>query len=252
MTNPAPTLAAPSLRRLALLSIASMAAPQVFAQVVDTNRPGFSATPGIVATGHWQLETGVGRDRPDSGSRILWAPLAEARFGVADGVELFVGPVSWADTASNGSSASGLVDAAVGAKVALSDAGAGTRLAVLFQLSVPIGDTDFTTDRWDPAAALVWAHDGGIPLAGTVRLGHDANGYRLDNGLKLPFVIGGPHSAFLEWQASLPEGGDDEHWLNGGYQWLTEDTLQLDAGAGIGLNDRAGDYRLGLGFSVLF
>jgi hypothetical protein len=225
----------------------------VFSQVVDTNRPGFSFTPGVVAAGRWQLETGIAYDRPDSDSQSLTLPLAEARFGLSDGVEIFVSSVSWSDADSGAGSARGLVDMALGTKLALTEADAKTRMAALFQLSVPVGDSDFSSDRYDPSAALIWTHAGRVPLAGTVKVSRFRDGFQLDNGLKLPFSLGGAHSAFVEWEANLPEGsGNDTHWLNGGYQWLLDDRTQLDANAGVGLNDRAGDYRLGAGFSILF
>lgn len=221
-------------------------------QAVDTNRPGFSFTPGVVADGRWQLETGIAFDRPGSGSHSISLPLAEARYGLADGVELFVSSISWTDADFGASSGRGLADVALGTKLALTARDARTRMAVLFQLSVPIGDSDFSSDRYDPAAAFIWAHDGAIPLAGTARVSRLRSGFRLDNSLKLPFSLGGPHSAFVEWEANLPEGGGDTHLLNGGYQRLLDDRTQLDANAGVGLNERAGDYRLGVGLSILF
>lgn len=238
----------PALAIVMLLSLPNA----VLGEVVDTNRPGFSFTPGVVAAGRWQLETGIAYDRPDSGSHSVSLPLAEARFGLSDGVEIFVSSISWKDADSGAGSASGLVDMAVGTKLALTDGAAETRMAVLFQLSVPVGNGEFSSDRYDPSAAFIWTHDGGIPLAGTVKVSRFRDGFQLDNGLKLPFSLGGAHSAFFEWEANLPEGGNATHWLNGGYQWLLDDRLQLDANAGAGLNDRAGDYRLGVGFSILF
>ena len=72
-------------------AIVALALPGMAAgQVVDTNRPGFSFTPGVVADGRWQLETGIAYERPDSGSHSISLPQAEARFGLSDGVELFV------------------------------------------------------------------------------------------------------------------------------------------------------------------
>ena len=55
---------------------------------------------------------------------------------------------------------------------------------------------------------------------------------------------------FVEWEANLPEGGGSTHWLNGGYQWLIDDDMQFDLNAGLGLNDRTADYRVGVGFSI--
>jgi len=222
----------------------------VAGQAIDTNRPGFSSSPNVVEPGQWQLETGFNYTRSDSDTRTTSLPAAEFRVGVGDDVEVFLSSLSWSETTSGGSDTGGLVDMALGSKVNISGADARTQMAMLFQLSVPIGDDSFSSDRWDPSLAFVWTHNGDLALAGTVKLSKFRNGYQLDNGLKMPFSWGDAHSGFVEWEANLPEGGGSTHWLNGGYQWLIDNRKQLDFNAGLGLNDRAGDYRLGVGFSV--
>ena len=230
---------------------AAIASPNlVAAQGIDTNRPGFSFSPGIVPLGRWQLETGVSYTRFDSNTRTTSLPTAELRFGVADQVEVFLSSLSWSRTESRGGDASGLVDAALGAKVNFSSAEAKTKMALLFQLSAPVGDNSYTSDSWDPGLAFIWSHEGHVPIAGTVKLTKFDSGYQLDCGLKLPFSLGEARSAFVEWEANLPEGAGSAHWLNGGYQWLLEKRMQIDVNAGLGLNDRAGDFRLGVGFSI--
>ena len=88
-----------------------------------------------------------------------------------------------------------------------------------------------------------------LPFAGTVKFTEFDDSWQLDNGLKLPFAINDNQGVFVEWEANVPEDGGPTHWLNGGFQWLLDDNLQLDFNAGLGLNDRAGDYRWGVGFS---
>ena len=224
-----------------------LAAPLASAQTIDTNRPGFSFTPGVVADGQWQLESGIAWTRFDDDSKMTSLPLAEFRYGVADQVEVFVSSLSFADSSPGGS---GLVDLAVGGKVNMSDAADLTQMALLFQVSVPTGDSDFSSDSFDPSLAFVWTHAGSLPLAGTVKVSSFDGDFQFDNGLKLPFAIRDGHSAFVEWEANLPERGGSAHYLNGGYQWLRSDRMQFDLNAGIGLNDRAADYRLGIGFSM--
>ncbi|MDH3418927.1 MAG: transporter [Gammaproteobacteria bacterium] len=221
------------------------------AQTIDANRPGFSFTTGTVPDGRWQLETGIAYARPGSNSRTTSLPFAELRYGVADDMELFVSSLNWARSESGSRDSSGLLDANIGIKIA---AGGGERLrsAVLFQLSVPIGDSDFSSDDWDPGIAYVWAYDGRIPLVGTVMVRDSGDRYQLDNGLQLPYSINDRQTVFVEWEANLPEGGNDAHWLNGGLMWLLDDRRQIDFEAGAGLNDAAGDYRLSAGFSILF
>jgi hypothetical protein len=91
---------------------------------------------------------------------------------------------------------------------------------------------------------------GGIGLAGTVKVSEFDGDYQFDNGLKLPFAINDTQSAFVEWEANLPERGGDSHWLNAGFQWLLSDSMQVDFNAGVGFDERGGDNRLGVGFSI--
>lgn len=218
----------------------SLAGTLAWGHTVDTNRPGFSFTPGIVPAGRLQLESGVAYDRS---SRAAAAPLAEFRYGLGGDLELFAASVGWVDEA--------FVDVIVGAKQAL----AGTpslQMAVLVQLSLPLGADRISSGSWDPSAGFIWARTIGLPLAGTAKISRSGNQVRLDNSLKLILPSHGAQSAFVEWEMNFPEGGRDSHWLNGGSQWLLSNLLQLDLNVGVGLNDAAGDYRVGLGISRLF
>jgi len=236
-------------RTAALVCLLLAAAMPAFGQAIDTNRPGFSFTPGVVGKGRWQVETGIGYTRNDSDSETLSLPNAEIRYGSGEQVEVFVSSLGWAEDDTGGITDSGLIDLAVGSKIAISEPGAATKMAVLFQLSLPTGDDRFTSDEVDPAVAFIWTHSGRFNLAGTAKLSDAPGGYRFDNGLKLPFAIDDRRSAFVEWEANVPENGGSSHWLNGAFQWLLADNVQVDVSAGVGLNDRAGDYRFGVGFS---
>ena len=222
------------------------------AQSIDTNRPGFSFSPNVIADGRWQLETGIAYTRFDSDSSSTSLPLAELRFGLSNNLELFVSSLGWVDTDFGNGSNNGLTDVIVGTKIGITENASATQMAVLFQLSVPVGGSNVTSDRFDPSLAFIWAHNGEFSLAGTVKVSELESGLQLENGLKLPYSWGDSHSAFVEWEAILPEHGSDAHWLNGGYQWLLDNRKQIDFNAGLGLNDEAGDYRFGAGFSISF
>ena len=219
-------------------------------QTIDTNRPGFSFSPNVVGPGQWQLETGIMHIQIDKDTSATFVPMAEVRFGVADQLEVFVSSLSWLKTKSSSDETSGLVDMALGAKVNVSDAEAKTQMALLFQLSVPTGEHEVSSNRWDPSIAFIWTHSGDLAIAGTVKISQFESGFQLDNGLKLPFSWSDSHSGFVEWEASLQENGGSIHWLNGGYQWLINDRTQIDFNVGLGLNAQADDYRLGGGFSI--
>jgi hypothetical protein len=225
----------------------------VGAQVIDTNRPGFTFSPGTVPSGHWQLESGITYDRPDADNKSYAAPIAELRYGLGPAVEIFASGLSWNRSDSNAGQVSGFGDVALGAKFALSRPGAKAATALLLQLSVPTGDDEFSSGSWDPSGAFIWAYDGAITLAGTAKLSSSGGRLQLDNSLKLPVSLSGPHSVFVEWEMNLPEGGSDQHWLNGGYQRLLGDRIQVDLNFGLGVtNSDDGKYRLGLGFSWLY
>ena len=222
------------------------------AQTVDTNRPGFSFSPNTIADGQWQLETGIAYTRFGSSTSSVALPLAEFRFGLSNNMEMFVASVGWTEFRTPGGDNSGLADMSVGTKIKISDAADTAQMALLFQLNVPVGDSELSSDRFDPSLAFVWTHNGSFPLAGTVKFSDFESGFQLDNGLKLPFSLGSSQSAFVEWEVNIPEDGGSAHWLNGGYQWLNTSRMQFDVNAGLGLNDEAGDYRMGIGFSMLF
>lgn len=224
----------------------------VAAQAIDTNRPGFTFSPNTVAKGTWQLETGLDYTRNSSSSEATSLPAAEVRWGVAEQIEVFASGINWTENRNDGNKSSGFGDVNVGTKLAISDPNAVTRLAFLFQLSVPVGEDGFTSDRWDPTAAFIWSSPAGLPISGTVKVSKFRSGYQLDNGLKASFSLAERHHLFAEWEANVPEEGGNTHWLNGGYQFVLAEQMQLDANLGLGLNDRTGDYRLGIGFSYRF
>lgn len=237
---------------LCLLGVTLSISTPTWGQTIDTNRPGFSYSANTVPKGVWQLETGIDFTHFSSSSESTSLPVAEVRWGVAQQIEVFTSGISWTDNDNNGGSSSGFTDINIGTKLGISDQDAITKMAFLFQLSVPVGEDGFTSDRWDPTAAFIWSHEGGFPIAGTVKLSKFRSGFQLDNGLKLPFSFNDRHGAFVEWEANLPEDGGSTHWLNGGYQYFLADHMQLDVNAGLGLNERTGDYRLGVGFSYRF
>lgn len=231
---------------LSLLSSGAGADP------IDTNRPGFSFSPGVVGKGAWQLETSLGYARADGGVRALSLPNAELRYGVGNDLELFVSGLSWIDAEAGGSSISGFGDMAVGTKIALGDLDASTRMALLFLVTVPTGKTGLTSDSWDPSLGFVWATSGRLPLAGTAKVTDLDGTFQFDNGLKLPFTLNDRQSLFIEWEANLPERGSSTHWLNSGFQWLLSDDIQVDFGADLSLSDFGDDYRIAAGFSTRF
>ena len=224
----------------------------VDADPIDTNRPGFSFSPGVVGKRVWQLETGLSYSRSEGGASTLSLPNAELRYGVGNDVELFVSGISWNDADFGAGSASGFGDMSIGTKIALGDANARTRMALLFLVSVPTGKDELSSDSWDPALGFVWSTSGTIPLAGTAKVTDGDGGLQFDNGFKLPFALNDRQSVFVEWEANIPESGSSTHWLNSGFQWLLSEETQVDIGADLSLSDFGDDYRFVAGLSGRF
>jgi hypothetical protein len=58
--------------------------------------------------------------------------------------------------------------------------------------------------------------------------------------------------AYTEWFCLAPDGADTNHnenYFDGGFTFLVTDNVQLDARAGVGLNEAAADMFAGLGFA---
>lgn len=221
---------------------------------IDTNRPAFSSSPYVVSPGLWQIETGIQyqRQNEQAGSTTLTLPYATLRYGALDDIEL---DFSWDGVSrfrSGGDSSTGISDASVGIKIQVTGDQARTVAAFFADLSVPLGDDALSSNSWDPSIGVAWAHSSSLNWAGTAQITRHGGDYRLDNGVKLNFFTSATSRAFVEWEANVPDSGGSIHTLNGGYLWLPESTVQFDVNASLGLNRRAADYALGLGFSCRF
>ena len=240
----------------ALLLVFLLVAPMVSsAQVrIDTNRPSFSSSPYVVSNGSWQIETGIDFESSGKGSDSdsLTLPSALVRFGSSDDLELYAEWDGVTRSKSNGNTSTGITDATIGVKIQLTGDDAKTVTALIAELSVPIGDSEFTSDSWDPTIGIAWAHAGSLNWAGTAKITNKDSGYQFDNGVVLSFATSANSSTFVEWEANVPEDGDTIHKLNAGFLWWHGPAMQFDINGSVGLNDEAADYKLGFGWSYRF
>lgn len=221
---------------------------------IDTNRPSFSSSPYVLSRGSWQIETGIDYESSSSGSdsNSLSMPSALLRFGSSDDLELNVEWDGVTRSKSNGKTSTGITDASVGVKIQITGDETSAVAAFLAELSVPIGDSEFTSDRWDPTIGIAWAHSGSLSWAGTAKVTKKDSNYQFDNGVVLSFATSASSSTFVEWETNVPEGGDSIHKLNAGFLWWRGPDMQFDVNGSLGLNDEAADYKLGLGWSYRF
>ncbi len=254
-----------------LLAVASARADQPSDLVTD--RPDQTESSVVVGKGFTQLETGWTFTRDDEDGRHLdvhEVPGTLLRVGLSERVELRIGWSGFVDAeASFGRSEvniDGLGDGELGAKIFLGEErGRRPEMAILVGTSVPIGDDEFTSDRFDPNVRLAFAHT----LSDRVSLGYNvgmslesgpgADGatstlstafYTVALGLGLTDKLG----AFVELFGDIPmsASGGPANSFDGGFTYLVKDNVQLDLAGGLGLSDAAADWFVGLGVSVRF
>lgn len=235
-----------------------------------TDRPDQTESASVVPAGFYQLETGIAYERVESGPltvRTVSGPGTLARIGLGGRTELRVGWEGWVDQEVDvrgpspfDRSVSGVGDGEVGAKVKLrEEAGALPEMALLAGLSLPVGDEELTSDEYEPAVRLAFAHTLSERLGLAYNLGaerfHDEGEsftrfvYTAALGAGLTDRLG----AFVEVFGAEPESGapgGSEVSLDGGVTYLVLPNLQLDAYAGAGVTDHAPDWLAGIGLSV--
>jgi hypothetical protein len=257
---------------------------------LEADRPDFTEASSTVGKGRIQLESGYSfiRDRNDGATtRTHSAPEALLRIGLfADWFEFRLGQ-NFTDArtgAVQGASstlitgpsagiapevranASGAEDLYLGIKLGLTEQKKYLpESALVLQTTVPTGSRDLTVGQllpgvnylfgWDVIEDLVSA--GGSFQANRSR---DDSGHfyvevaqSLTAGYRLTRRLG----AYVEWFAFYPAGAIDpgvgpEHYLDGGFTFLVSDDFQLDARAGLGLNNHADDFFTGVGFAVRY
>lgn len=271
---------APSSRAAAtssLLLAATLAALPVSAQEppeLVTDRPDQTESAVTVPPGFVQLEAGVdhaeaGGDA-DAESTAVGSSLL--RVGLAERVELRLGWGGWAREEAGGESVDGVSDGEVGLKVGLwEERGARPQAAFLAGVSVPAGERGFSTERWDPAMRLSFAHDLGRGVGLGYNLGMAWSSEELPGGgpgaerreavsrleytVALGFGLSERMGAFVELfgdaPVDAPPGSDGPaHAADAGVTWLLTPSLQLDVAAGAGLSDAAPDFLATAGVSI--
>jgi hypothetical protein len=261
---------------LAALSTAALAAGPLAAQDTPpgelvTDRPDRTESAAVVAPGYVQVETGVLFTRDEEGAaevEVVEGPGTLVRIGLGGRTELRLGWDGWVrqevSLAGGGDvTVDGAGDAELGAKVRLRDeAGRLPEAALLVGVSLPLGDEELTSDRYDPSILLSLAHT----LSERLALGYNA-GVAWSSA---PGEAGAVEtSSHIVWSAALGLGlterlgafaelfgeepidaaGSSAVSADGGFTWLVRPNLQLDLFAGAGLTDEAPDWFAGAGVS---
>lgn len=238
-----------------------------------TDRPDQTESSAPVPRGTVQLEVGGSFQRFDDRDvrlEVQEIPGTLVRFGMTDRVELRLGWTGFVDQelslGGSTESVDGAGDGELGVKVALSEErGRRPESAFLFSTSVPWGDADLTSDRFDPSFRFLAGHT----LTDRLSFGYNAGmawssrrgargvvetvsvaEYTAALGISWTERLG----AFVELFGELPVDapGGDVHSFDGGFTYLLRPNLQLDVSGGVGLTDTAADWFVGAGIAVRF
>jgi hypothetical protein len=180
------------------------------------------------------------------------------RIGVVEGMELRLGWGGWEREEEGGVVDEGAADAALGLKVRLWEArGARPQAALLAGVSVPVGERGRSSERYDPALRLAFAHDlpAGVGLGYNLGMAWAGEESRLEYTVTAGFGLSERLGAFVELFGDAPVeapggGAGPAHAADAGLTLLLGPRLQLDLAAGAGLSDEAPDRFFTAGLSV--
>jgi hypothetical protein len=239
--------------------------PSSQASNIATDRPTDSASPVLVPRGTLQFELGYKFSRldVDSGRTDTQSlPDMLARFGINDRVEARVTATGWDFRSGTEKRTNGFNDISLGAKVAVSDEGGGRpQLALLADVSLPVGETEFTDDYVIPKVLLLAAHTLTDRLGLTYNLGPSfvttkmGTGTRTDTSLNYAVALSGaatgPISLFGELYGAFAFGPDrsDSHSFQVGTTVLISRYFQIDVRGGFGLVESEPDWLAGAGLA---
>lgn len=217
-----------------------------------TDRPDFTESTEAIVPGRWQIETGASWTDSEAEDGIN-LPEALVRTGFAERWELRLGLPEYVDVGD----ISGVSDGSLGVKFEVGALGPGS-LALIGEVSIPIGDDDLTSDSVDPTAIVIYGQDlpDGWSLGSQIGVSSISVG---DDDLTVvaPTLVFGTEfrprwGTFFELAAEIPDQGGSAVVFHTGVTWAAAPSRQWDAHVAIGLSDAAPDVQVGVGYSVGF
>jgi hypothetical protein len=228
-------------------------------KLIVTDRPSFTTGPVLMDPDTWQLELGytfrdgAGGTNEDVGT----FPETLLRYGLDEEWELRFGwgGYDFVDDADDNAG-----DTSIGFKYALGDQLVeNVSLVLITTVSLPTGSGE---SELDPQWLIGWERplDDQTTLAGNIGIGaptDEITGNRFGQGIfsvMCSRILNDETTGFAEYYTNFPAADDEdaEHVLQAGVMYLLNPDTQLDARAGVGLNNQADDWFIGAGFSHRF
>jgi Putative MetA-pathway of phenol degradation len=233
-------------------------------QSINSGRPGFNETLGIIPTGRIQQEMGYIFNR-DGSSREHELGQLMLRLGTGGGTELQLGVNSFALTRGPEGNTSGVQDSTVGFKILLAKGGEEFQLfkpAVAFVAgtSIPTGARAYRESSWQPQAklSLGWTFSNRSALSATmistVASQESKRFMQRAAGVSPSYNLTNRWGCYAEVFAQVPggPGASSDLFAGGGLTYLAGKELQLDMNFGRRLNGDETSYFLGAGLAKLW
>jgi hypothetical protein len=257
---------------VALLASAAPASADMAADVTSakekplvTDRPTDSASPELVPPRMLQVELGYKLTRLDVKSgRTDTQELPDllTRVGIHERFEARLTATGWTFKNIDTRKQNGFNDLSLGAKIALAS-GAGTRpqMALLADVSLPLGQPGFTDDYVIPKILLLATHTLADRLGLTWNLGPSLvtrktgnvtqTDVTLNYAVALSGAVGGPVGLFGEVYGKFAFGQEapDSHTIQVGTTVLLGRNWQVDVRGGVGMVDNVPDWLAGAGLA---
>jgi hypothetical protein len=224
------------------------------------DRPGFGFASSVLPAGSFDWEQGLPDMERDSGGgahSTFYTADTEIRLGVGSNLELQLHASPWNEldvrAAGVSTHTSGAGDTALGLKWAPALSSKDWTLALLGQVSLDTGSSDFTTGHTVTTLALQAARDlgGSRTLAFNTTVNHGDGATTWSAAANFGFPVHGNLSGYVQ---AGHFGGDglNSSLAGAGLVWLVANRVQFDLGANVGLSNRSPDYQAGFGVSVFF
>src|SRR3984893_13270113 len=220
---------------------------------IVTDRPDVTNSSIVVPVGSLQSENGVNAGAR-GGARVFDGTNTRLRLGIAPCLELLVDlPTYFA--AVRGPASSGFSNVAPAVKWQISPLPGKVDLSAVVGVALPTGTTDIAGPGAQPYVQFPWSWElrGGWGVSGMVttffRPSDPINKVANQTTFVIERRVSAKASFFVEYVGDYPDHSGPSHLINSVGVYRLTPTQQVDFHVAFGLNRKAPDYILGIGYS---